>query len=69
MSVKVITISRQFGSGGRTVGRLVAERMGWEFYDKELVRKIAAESGWRRATYWRAANTPAPPTASCSAGR
>ena len=45
MSVKVITISRQFGSGGRTVGRLVAERMGWEFYDKELVRKIAAESG------------------------
>lgn len=45
MDIKVITISRQFGSGGRTIGRMVAEELGWEFYDKELVRKIAAESG------------------------
>ena len=45
MSVKVITVSRQFGSGGRTIGKEVAERLGWAYYDKELVRKIAAESG------------------------
>ena len=45
MSVKVITVSREFGSGGRTVGKEVAERLGWAYYDKELVKKIAAESG------------------------
>ena len=45
MSIKVITVSRQFGSGGRTIGHEVAKRLGWDFYDKELVKKIAAESG------------------------
>ena len=45
MSIKVITISRQFGSGGRTVAKLVADKLGWAYYDKELVKKIAAESG------------------------
>ena len=45
MSIKVITVSRQFGSGGRTVAKLVADKLGWAYYDKELVRKIAAESG------------------------
>ena len=45
MSINFITVSRQFGSGGRTVARLVAEKLGWAYYDKELVRKIAAESG------------------------
>ena len=43
---KIITISRQFGSGGRTVGRLVAEKLGIPFYDKELVEQIALESGF-----------------------
>lgn len=41
---KVITISRQFGSGGRTIGRELAERLGLAFYDKELIEKIARES-------------------------
>ena len=45
MSIKVVTISRQFGSGGRTVARLLAEKLGWGYYDKELVKHIAAESG------------------------
>ena len=43
--VRIITISREFGSGGRTVGREVAERLGVPCYDKELVAKIARESG------------------------
>lgn len=43
---KIITISRQFGSGGRSVGRLVAEKLGIPFYDKELVEHIALESGF-----------------------
>lgn len=46
MKKNIITISRQFGSGGRTVGRLVAEKLGIPFYDKELVEHIAVESGF-----------------------
>lgn len=46
MEKKIITISREFGSGGRTVGRAVADRLGIPFYDKELVEQIALESGF-----------------------
>lgn len=49
MAAKIITISRQFGSGGRTIGRQVAERLGIPFYDKELVDQIAVESGFSPA--------------------
>lgn len=46
MKKTIITISRQFGSGGRSVGRLIAEKLGIPFYDKELVEQIALESGF-----------------------
>ncbi len=46
MEKKIITISRQFGSGGRTVGRMVASKLGIPFYDKDLVNQIALESGF-----------------------
>ena len=46
MSGKIITISREFGSGGRSIGREVATRLGIPFYDKELVDQIALESGF-----------------------
>jgi cytidylate kinase len=46
MTDKVITISRQFGSGGRTIGKMVAERLGIPYYDKELVDRVAKESGF-----------------------
>jgi len=46
MEKKIITISREFGSGGRTIGHQVAERLGIPFYDKELVDHIALESGF-----------------------
>ena len=46
MEKKIITISREFGSGGRTIGHLVAEKLGIPFYDKELVEQIALESGF-----------------------
>ncbi len=46
MEKKIITISREFGSGGRTVGRKVAEELGIPFYDKQLVDEIAMESGF-----------------------
>ncbi len=41
----IVTISRQYGSGGRTVGRLLAEKLGVPFYDKELIELAAKESG------------------------
>ena len=43
---RIITISREFGSGGRTVGKKVAEKLGIPCYDSELIRKIAEESGF-----------------------
>ena len=46
MEKKIITISREFGSAGRTIGREVAKRLGIPFYDKELVDQVALESGF-----------------------
>ncbi|MGM9554584.1 MAG: AAA family ATPase [Faecousia sp.] len=43
---RIITISREFGSGGRSVGKLVAEKLGYRFYDRELVNKVAERSGF-----------------------
>lgn len=41
----VITIGRTFGSGGRALGRLLADKLGIAFYDKELLVKAAEKSG------------------------
>ncbi len=43
---KVITIGREFGSGGRTVAKMTAEKLGIPCYDRELLIKIAEESGF-----------------------
>lgn len=45
---KIITISREFGSGGRLIGRRLAEKLGVPYYDKELLDRIAEESGFSR---------------------
>jgi cytidylate kinase len=42
----IITICRQFCSGGRVIGEKVAQRLGFEFYDKQLVLQAAKESGY-----------------------
>lgn len=41
----IITISREFGSGGRSIGKAVAKKLGYDYFDKEIIEKIAAESG------------------------
>ena len=46
MTNKIITISRQFGSGGRTVGKLVAEKLGIPCYDSQIISEIAKKSGF-----------------------
>ena len=43
--MKVITIDREFGAGGHTIGREVAERLGIEFYDRDIIAKAAAAGG------------------------
>ncbi|OUP28605.1 cytidylate kinase-like family protein [Faecalibacterium sp. An192] len=46
MKNRIITISREFGSGGRTVGKRTAEQLGIPCYDRELIQKIAGKSGF-----------------------
>lgn len=41
----IITIAREYGSGGRYVGKLVAEKLGLKFYDKDLIKIVSDESG------------------------
>ena len=41
----VITISREYGSGGRYIGRLIADKLGIKLYDKDFVVKVAEETG------------------------
>ena len=48
MAVKIITISRQFGSGGRTLGKLLAKDLGFEYYDREIIDRVAGETGFSR---------------------
>lgn len=43
---KIITISRQFGSGGRSIAKAVAEKLGYDYYDSELVERVAKETGF-----------------------
>ena len=50
---RVITISREFGSGGRTIGKKVAEKLGIPCYDAELIQKIAEESGYTHSKRFR----------------
>ncbi len=45
MEKVVITIGRQFGSGGRTIGKKLAEQMSIAYYDKELINLASKESG------------------------
>lgn len=44
----IITISRQYGSGGRYVGKLVADKLGIKLYDKEFIAKVAEETGFSK---------------------
>ena len=49
MKNRIITISREFGSGGRTIGREVASKLCIPCYDEELIEKIAEKSGFAQA--------------------
>lgn len=53
---KVITISRQYGSGGREIGKKLAEKLGISFFDNELIERAAKESGFSPAAFENAEN-------------
>ncbi len=46
MAKKIITISREFGSGGRFIGEEVAKKLGMKYYDKDIIAQIAEQSGF-----------------------
>lgn len=45
MEKGIITISREFGSGGRFIGEEVAKKLGIAYYDKDMIGQIAEQSG------------------------
>ena len=45
---KIVTISREFGSGGRTIGKMVAEKLGYAFYDTEIIDQVVRDTGLSR---------------------
>ena len=47
----IITISRQFGSGGRDVGKKLADALGIKYYDRELIEMAAKESGFDKEMF------------------
>ena len=42
----IITIGRQFGSGGREIGRILSQKLDVPFYDRDLITRAAKESGF-----------------------
>lgn len=46
MTKRIITISREFGSGGRFIGEEVAKKLGIKYYDKDIIGQIAEQSGF-----------------------
>ena len=59
MKQGIITISREFGSGGRTIGQAVAQKLGIPCYDAELITEMAKQSGFAE-DYVREAGEYAP---------
>lgn len=43
--MRIITISRQFGSGGRELGKRLTDLLGWDYYDKEIIETLSEDQG------------------------
>lgn len=58
MQNKIITINRQYGSNGREIGKVLAEKLGIGFYDKEIITLAAKESGYTESIFENADERP-----------
>ena len=45
MAARIITISRQFGSGGRELGKRLSDILGWDYYDREIIQMLSEQQG------------------------
>ena len=54
--MKIITISREFGSGGRELGKRLADHLGFDYYDSEIISKLSQKSGMDKAYIENALN-------------
>ncbi len=54
---RVVTIARGYGSGGRTMGKMLAEELGWSYYDRDLLRLASDDSGISEELFARADET------------
>lgn len=50
--MKIITVSREFGSGGRELGKRLSDCLGWPYYDREIIPPLPGGMHWTRAM-WR----------------
>ena len=50
---QIITIARGMGSGGRTIGKMLSEELGYKYYDKDLIRLASEDSGINEAFFGR----------------
>lgn len=46
---KIITVSREFGSGGHIIARMTAEKLGIKYFDKDIIARIADETGFAKS--------------------
>ena len=58
---RIVTISREFGSGGRSIGKQLADQLGIKYYDKELVKQVAVETASTPALWRSGVSSPATP--------
>ncbi len=49
MSKKIITIGREFGSGGRSIGKQLAQKLGYRYYDKEIIDRLVEKTGYDKS--------------------
>ena len=45
VAARIITISRQFGSGGRELGKRLSDILGWDYYDREIIQMLSEQQG------------------------
>ena len=67
--MKIITISREFGSGGRAVGKRLSDALGFQYYDREIITAVAQKSSFDEEYVEKTLERGIPRTFSISFGR